>query len=419
LTVDRELAVHISRRGETAPVGRLWTRIRGGRESASFEYTADWLARPDRFAIDPELPLTAGAFHTERALFNAFTDPAPDRWGQTLLRRSERARAQVEGTAPRTLVSVDFLTLVDDATRLGALRFRDAGSDAFLTAGTRPIPPFVQLGRLLGASNRVVDDEETSDDLALLLAPGTSLGGARPKASVLDRDKHLAIAKFPKRDDEWPITRWEAAMLTMARDAGIDVPDHRLEIVLKKPVLLSRRFDRAGEHRIPFMSALTALGATDGETRSYLDIADALRQLGSSPKRDLEQLWRRMVFNILISNTDDHLRNHGFLHDGQGWRLSPAYDLNPMPIDVRPRVHALAIDAADPSASLDHARSVARSFGLADPASRAVVAEVARSVRRWHGAAAAVGLSKRQIERMSSAFEHADLAAAIRLSGLT
>lgn len=273
----------------------------------------------------------------------------------------------------------------------------------------------MQLGRLLGATNRIsADDGDADDALALLLAPGTSLGGARPKASILDRDQQLAIAKFPKRDDEWPITRWEAAALAMARDAGIDVPEHRLEVVLKKPVLLLRRFDRAGGQRIPFMSALTALGATDGESRSYLDLANVLRQIGSAPKRDLEQLWRRMVFNILVSNTDDHLRNHAFLHDGNGWRLSPAYDLNPMPVDVRPRVHALAIDAEDPSASLDHARSVARSFGLTAPASRLVISEVARSVRRWRTTVAAAGLSKRQLERMASAFEHADLEAAGR-----
>lgn len=413
--MDRELTVHISRRGETTLVGRLWPRSRGARESASFEYAAAWLAQRDSFAIDPELPLTSGAFHTERPLFNAFTDPAPDRWGQMLMRRAERARARSEGRAPRTLTNVDFLTLVDDATRLGALRFRDPGSNEFLTTGTAPIPPFLQLGRLLGASNRVTAEDEDADDaLALLLVPGTSLGGARPKASILDRDKQLAIAKFPKRDDEWPITRWEAATLAMARSAGIDVPTHRLEVVLKKPVLLLRRFDRAGAHRIPFMSALTALGAQDGEPRSYLDIANVLRQIGSSPKHDLEQLWRRMVFNILVSNTDDHLRNHAFLHDGKGWRLSPAYDLNPMPIDVRPRVHALAIDAEDPSASLDHARSVARSFGLTGPASRSVIAEVAKSTRRWRTAAAAAGLSKGQIERMSSAFEHADLVSAGR-----
>jgi serine/threonine-protein kinase HipA len=409
--MDRELTVHLSQRGETTLVGRLWTRSRGARESASFEYAAEWLARPG-FAIDPDLPLTAGAFHTERPLFNAFTDPAPDRWGQTLLRRSERARARAEARTPRTLTSVDFLILVDDATRLGALRFREQGPDTFLTTGTRPIPPLVQLGRLLGVTSRILDDQETDDDLALLLAPGTSLGGARPKASILDRDKHLAIAKFPKRDDEWPIPRWEAATLAMARKAGIDVPAHRLELVLKKPVLIERRFDRAGTQRIPYMSALTALGARDGELRSYLDIANVLRQIGSSPKHDLEQLWRRMVFNILVSNTDDHLRNHAFLHDGNGWRLSPAYDLNPMPIDVRPRVHALAIDADDPTGSLELARSVAASFNLTARASRAVISDVGRSVRRWRTAAAAAGLSKAQIERMSSAFEHADLEAA-------
>jgi serine/threonine-protein kinase HipA len=412
--MNRELAVHVSLRGETTLVGRLWARVRGARESASFEYATDWLARSDRFAIDPELPLTRGPFHTERRLFNAFTDPAPDRWGQTLMRRAERARARADGRAPRTLLSSDFLTLVDDATRLGALRLREGDSNEFLTTGSAPIPPFVELGRLLGASNRVIDDDESAEDLALLLAPGTSLGGARPKASILDRDRQLAIAKFPSRDDDWPITRWEAAALGMARSAGIDVPVYRLEVVLRKPVLISQRFDRKRAHRVPFMSALTALAARDGEARSYLDIADVLRQIGSSPKLDLEQLWRRMVFNILVSNVDDHLRNHGFLHDGDGWRLAPAYDLNPVPVDVRPRIHSLALDADDPSASLDRARSVARSFGLTAAASRSVIAEVARSVRRWRSAAAAAGLSKRDIERMATAFEHEDLASAER-----
>jgi serine/threonine-protein kinase HipA len=412
--MDRDLAVDISQYGAISRLGRLWTRTRGARESASFEYATEWLGRADSFPIDPELPLTAGPFHTERPLFNVFTDPAPDRWGQTLMRRAERASARAEGRVPRTLLSVDFLPLVDDATRLGALRFRDVGSDGYLTTGTAPIPPFMQLGRLLGASNRVTDDEATDEDLALLLAPGTSLGGARPKASILDRDGRLAIAKFPKRDDEWPITRWEVATFAMARDAGIEVPAHRLEVVLRKPVLVSVRFDRLGKDRIPYMSALTALGARDGESRSYLDIADVLRQIGSSPKIDLEQMWRRMVFNILVSNTDDHLRNHAFLHDGDGWRLSPAFDLNPVPVDVRPRVHALAIDADDPSASLDHARSVASSFGLTASAARSTIVDVARSTRRWRSVAATVGLSKAQVERMATAFEHDDLASALR-----
>ena len=207
--------------------------------------------------------------------------------------------------------------------------------------------------RLLSATNRIIDDKETDEDLQLILAPGTSLGGARPKASVRDKDGHLLIAKFPRKDNEWPVTRWEAATMALAEAAGVEVSPWRLQLVLKKPVLMARRFDRREGHRIPYMSALTALEASDNEPRSYLEIAEFLRREGSRVNEDLRQLWRRIVFNMLVSNTDDHLRNHGFLRDPNGWRLAPAYDLNPMPTDVKPRIHALAIDEFDGTASLD------------------------------------------------------------------
>src|SRR6188474_2957751 len=223
-------------------VGRLWARARSGRESASFEYDAAWLARPGAFSLDPELALGAGQFHTDRPLFNAFTDPAPDRWGQTLLRRNERMRARAEGRAARALLSFDMLVLVDDETRLGALRFRDPTAGEFLTVGQRRVPPLVELPRLLRATNRVIAGDESDDDLALLLAPGTSLGGARPKASVRDTKGNLAIAKFPSPQDDWPMTRWEAATLTMAASAGVNVPRRQLVMVLKKPVLIVERF---------------------------------------------------------------------------------------------------------------------------------------------------------------------------------
>jgi serine/threonine-protein kinase HipA len=358
--------------------------------------------------------LGAGRFHTERALFDAFTDPAPDRWGQTLLRRYERARARTEGRAARTLYAVDFLTLVDDGTRLGALRFREGDADTFLTSGGR-VPPLVQLPRLLRATAAILDDEDSDEDLALLLAPGTSLGGARPKASVRDHDGRLAIAKFPARDDDWPVTRWEAATLAMADAAGIEVPPRRLATVLGKPVLVIQRFDRDGDRRIPYMSSLTALAARDGEVRSYLELADVLRATGSGVRRDLAQLWRRLLFNMLVSNTDDHLRNHGFLREPGGWRLSPAFDLNPAPVDVRPRVHAMAIDETDQTGSLEIVRAVAPSFGLKPGEVRTIVQEVAGPVSRWRGFAGECGITRRQLDRMSTAFEHDDLAAAEKL----
>jgi len=413
--MERELLVYVDRAGAPVLAGRLWARVRAAKESGSFEYDASWLDRRDAFALDPELPLARGAFHTGRPLFNAFTDPAPDRWGQTLMRRNERARARREKRQPRTLFTVDFLTLVDDETRLGALRFRDAAGDAFLSATGRRVPPVIELPRLLSATGRIVDERETDEDLLLVLAPGTSLGGARPKASVRDRDGHLLVAKFPRKDDEWSVTRWEATALALAKKAGIDVPRWRLETILKKPVLMLRRFDRARSGRLPFMSALTAVQGTDGEARSYLDVVDAIRREGSRVDEDLRELWRRMVFNILVSDTDDHLRNHGFLRDGAGWRLAPAYDLNPMPVDVRPRVHALAIDESDTTASFDTALAVAPAFGIARVGdARAIGKRVAGAVAKWRTVAAEQGIGRVEIERMASAFEHDDLQSALR-----
>jgi serine/threonine-protein kinase HipA len=361
--------------------------------------------------VDPELPLGRGQFHTAQPLFRAFTDPAPDRWGQSLLRRAERARARQEGRVPRTLTGIDFLSLVDDQTRLGALRFQDAKDvgSGFLSKGKNPVPPLIALPKLLAATQRLIDDEESDEDLALVLAPGTSLGGARPKASVLGGDGRLMVAKFPRKDDDWPVTRWEAVTLALAAAAGLRVPASRLELVLRRPVLLLERFDRLGAARVPFMSAMTALSANDNEAHSYLEVVDALRREGARVSEDLGQLWRRLVFNILVSNTDDHLRNHGLLRDDVGWRLAPAYDLNPTPTDVRPRVQALAITEVDATSSLETALEVAPSFGISNKDARTIAGEVGRAVRPWRSVAAKFGLKPRDLDRMESAFHHRDL----------
>lgn len=417
--MERELDVFIDLFGETVPVGRLWTRAKGARQTASFEYAADWLARPLAFSLDPELPLTRAPFHKAAGLFNAFTDPAPDRWGRNLLGRRELRQARAEARPPRTLMDVDYLTLVEDETRLGALRFADPAATVtrtFLATSERPIPPLIQLGRLLAAAGRVIMDTDNDDDLRLLLAPGASLGGARPKASVRDADGRLMIAKFPSPTDDWPIPRWEAATMTLAGMAGIDIPTSRLETVARRPVFIMDRFDRtAGGGRRPFRSALTALGASDGDLRSYMELADPLRQDGARPAEDAVELWRRMVFNVLVSNTDDHLCNHGYLREPGGWRLAPAYDLNPMPVDVKPRHHALTLDETDDEASLDTCLSVAGAFGLKQPQAKAIAGAVGEAVSHWRAVAAASGLTGAQVERMASAFDHADLAGALAL----
>lgn len=414
--MDRQVVVHVDLAGTPVPAGRLWVRVRRGKESASFEYDPRWLGHPGRFSLEPALALGPGPFHTPagKSLFGALGDSAPDRWGRVLIRRAERRRAERAGETPRTLGEFDYLLRVDDEARQGALRLAETEGGPFLASGgaTR-IPPLIELPRLLSAAANVIDETDSDEDLRLLLAPGSSLGGSRPKASIRERDGRLALAKFPHRDDEIDTVRWEATALALAQRAGLSVPDWRLEVVTDRPVLILRRFDRSASTRVPFLSAMSMLGADDHQTRSYLELVDALRRHGAAPTEDLRALWRRIVFSILISNTDDHLRNHAFLYDGtDGWRLAPAYDLNPVPVDIKPRVLATAIDLDDGRASLDLARSVADHFGLNDGEARSIAREVGEAVSGWRREAARHGLPATAIDRMASAFEHSDLAAA-------
>jgi serine/threonine-protein kinase HipA len=417
--MDRETLVYVDLDGGSHLMGRLWARVRKNKESATFEYDHAWLQHPARFSLEPALQLGPGPFHTpaDAPMFGAIGDSAPDRWGRALMRRMERRRAEREGGGPpRTLQEIDFLLLVDDEARQGALRFAEREGGPFLREeGLKRIPLLVELPKLLAAAEHVIEEKDTEEDLRLLFAPGSSLGGARPKASVIEKDGHLAIAKFPRKDDEINTVVWEAVALALAKKAGITVPAAHVETVAKKPVLLLRRFDRNGKRRIPFLSAMSMLGSKDNDTRSYLEIVDALRQHGAEPKADMEALWRRLVFNILISNTDDHLRNHGFLYAGrEGWRLSPAYDLNPVPTDIKPRILATAINEDDNTASLALALEVAGYFELDAARARKIAAEVGNVVARWRDEAARHGLGKAEIYRMMSAFEHEDLGTARR-----
>ena len=414
--METEVLVYVDIAGTPHLAGRLWARVRKGRESATFEYDSGWLEYADRFSLEPALTLGPGPFHTPsgKPLFGTIGDSAPDRWGRVLMRRAERRRAERAGETLRTLMEIDYLLMVDDEARQGALRFATQEGGLFLAGGEAArIPPLIDLPRLLSAAEHVVGDTDSDEDLRLLLAPGSSLGGARPKASVRDRDGHLAIAKFPHQDDEVNTVLWEAVALRLAANAGIPVPEWRIERVMDKPVLLLRRFDRVRGQRIPFLSAMSMLGASDNEPHSYLEFVDALRRYGASPKRDMHALWRRIVFNILISNTDDHLRNHAFIYAGpDGWRLAPAYDLNPVPTDIKPRVLSTTIDLDDGSASLDLAMSVVQYFELDEGKARTIAAEVGRAVVEWRTDAAHMGLTQTEIDRMASAFEHEDLKAA-------
>jgi serine/threonine-protein kinase HipA len=417
--MEKEVLVYVDLEGAPHRVGRLWARMRKDRETATFEYDKTWLSHPERFSLEPALRLGPGPFYTSsgKPLFGAVGDSAPDRWGRALMRRAERRRSEREGQTPRTLHEIDYLLRVDDEARQGALRFAEREGGPFLAEyGPQKIPPLIELPRLLSAAERALSDADTEEDLRLLLAPGSSLGGARPKASVRDRDGQLAIAKFPSQEDEVKTVLWEAVALTLGANAGIPVPEWRIENVADQPVLLLHRFDRERGMRKPFLSAMSMLDAKDHEAHSYLEFVDILRQHGAAPKEDMHALWRRIVFSILISNTDDHLRNHGFLWDGPaGWRLSPAYDLNPVPTDIKPRILATAIDLEDGTASLELALEVASYFELHTDEAHNIAAQVGQAVATWRKEAAKLGLAVREIDRMASAFEHDDLKAALAL----
>ena len=406
---SKEVIVSISLGGEDVHVGKLWFHVRGGRESTTFEYDKKWLEHPERFSLEPALNLTEGAFHTKQGIniFGAIGDSAPDRWGRVLMRRAEAIRAKSQNTLPSTLFEIDYLLGVSDEARQGALRFSiPQDENVFLAPKQKTsIPPLIDLPNLLSATERFIEDNESAADLRLLLAPGSSLGGTRPKASVRDKDGSLAIAKFPRKDDEFNVVIWETVALTLAKKSGIEVPLYRLETILKKPVLIIKRFDRRDGERIPFLSAMSMISALENEQHSYLEMAYALAQNGAAPKEDMAELWRRIVFTIMISNTDDHLRNHAFIYERyKGWRLSPAYDLNPTPIEIKPRILTTAIDFYDTSASLETALSVVKEFRLKKEDALQIIKEVRSAVMQWREVASEFGLSKRECDTMSSAF---------------
>ncbi|HEV2999178.1 MAG TPA: HipA domain-containing protein [Solirubrobacteraceae bacterium] len=407
---DGPVEVFVEIGGERLLAGRLWAHRRRGAESATFRYEVSYLAQKSAYALDPALPLVEGSQQTPlgRAMFGAFSDCAPDRWGRRLINRAEEHRVREAGTgAERNFGEADYLLRVRDDLRQGALRFRDPHTKDWLATESDGVPHLLELPALLSASERMERDEATAAELRTLLRGGSSLGGTRPKAHVLDANGCVAIAKFPSPvADEWDVMRWEALALRLARRAGVDAARAQLHEVDGRYVLLVDRFDRAGGRRVGYVSALTMLEAADGDQASYVDIAEAVEEHSPAAARDLRELWRRMVFGILIRNTDDHLRNHGFVRaDTAGWSLSPAFDVNPDPSPGIARL-ATSIDGRTDEARVDVALEVADVFRLSDDEARDVLREVGAATAGWRDLAAELSLPAVEIDRMAAAFDH-------------
>lgn len=393
--------VHIDWRGETHLVGLLYPAGRGS--GVTFEYDRTWLARPDAFAIDPtSLPLQRNAHHRP-GLFGALQDCGPDRWGRVLIDRAVRKKLLQQ----RPYRDIDYVLALDDFSRIGGLRFRTEAEGPFLAAVKKLLPPVVRLNALICATDAIHNQTETADDLRFLLREGSPLGGARPKSAVLLANGSLGIAKFPKPDDKRDIAAGEILALSLARAAGITTAEHSLVAVGARNVAVITRFDRAGAVRLPFVSAATLLGLASSELGSYTQLADGIRRFGHNVAGDLGELWRRMIFSLLASNFDDHLRNHGFLMREAGhWSLSPAYDINPVPEIDRVHITQTAISENLAEPSVEEALAVAARFGLKASAAKSILREVFTTVADWRPLGGRLRIKKGVLNVYESAFEN-------------
>lgn len=400
-------------------MGTLFAAPARGKEIFSFEYDLAWLKSGNAQVLDPSLQLFQGPQYlaAEKPDFGIFLDSAPDRWGRLLMNRREAQVGRAEGRAPHPLHESDYLLGVYDGHRMDALRFRFDSNGPFLDDNDEfASPPWTSLRELEHASLQIecadaYEDVHYAQWLRLLIVPGSSIGGARPKAGVRDEQEHLWIAKFPSRGDTYDLGAWEYLAHKIARDAGITTSDAcARKFNTPYSTFLTKRFDRTdtGE-RLHFASALTLLGRSDGDSAEhgagYLEMAELLMQNGAQPEQDLEQLWRRIVFSVCISNTDDHLRNHGFLLKPKGWILSPAYDMNPVP-------HGdgltLNISDSDNAQDLGLAREAAAYFRIKAPRAKSIITEIVTAVRQWRKVAAECGIPAGDQARMQRAFRIAD-----------
>jgi len=411
--VSKELEVWLD--CDLCPMQRLGT-LAHDRGQVRFHYDRAWLSQQDiAFAVDPQLSLDAGPFFPkpEAGNFGIFLDSSPDRWGQTLMRRREALQARDERRVARTLYSWDFLLGVQDVTRQGALRFRFRDAEAFLADEALAAPPVTSLAELAAIAGELtrkdIDDlDRLRRWLAVLVAPGASLGGARPKANFRDREGALWIAKFPAHDDDRDIGAWEAVAWWLARQAGIDMPEAKAEQLGRggRHTFCVRRFDRAagaeGRRRF-YASAMTLLGKDTSEGTSYLELAEFLARRGDPGhlQADLEQLFRRVAFNVAVGNRDDHLRNHGFILEARGWRLAPAFDVNP---NIDKAEHVLNIDDADNRPSLETVLATAPFYRLSLARAREIVGSVVDVVAGWEAVARRAGIARAEIAITASAF---------------
>lgn len=404
------LEVHIDWQGETHHVGNLFSAERG--TSVSFEYAPEWVRRIGSFAIDPTLlPLQQGVRHSV-TLFGAMQDCGPDRWGRLLIERAVRKKV----LSQKPYREIDYVLALDDHSRIGALRFRVGSGEPFLAAARGVIPPLVRLGALLRATDAIHSETETAQDLCFLLGEGSPLGGARPKSAVALGDGTLALAKFPKPDDTRDIGAGEILALQLARHAGIQTVESQLVAVGSQSVAVIHRFDRILGNRIPFLSASSLLALASGEPGSYTMIADAIRQFGDEVTSDLRELWRRMIFSLLASNHDDHLRNHGFLMRAPGrWGLSPAYDINPVPEMDRARINKTPITDENEEPCIEVALSVASRFGLKVPEAKDILREVFTATSAWRNTGRQLRINATTLDAYTTAFENPHRHEAARL----
>ena len=393
-------------------MGILYVNSLKGGESYSFEYDREWLKKTSlKITLDPELmPYSGRQYPFGKAIFGLFSDSSPDRWGRVLMNKRERILAGKEGRKPAKLYDSDYLLGVYDETRLGGIRFKTEPNGAFLSDDKETAaPPWTSL-RTLEEASRNFENEDTALSekwLNQLIRPGSSLGGARPKATVMDPKEQLWIAKFPSKNDENDSGAWEMVTHDLAEICGLHVPEAKLEKFSNLgSTYLVKRFDRILNKRVHFASAMTLLGKTDGTSAadgtSYLDIAAFIKSYGAQPKRDLIELWKRIVFNMAVSNTDDHLRNHAFIFTENGWELSPLYDVNPIPYGDE---LSLNVDEEDNSINIDLAIEASVRFGISETDATTYAKDILTIVKEnWEKRATALGLSRRLIEEMRPAF---------------
>ena len=393
-------------------MGSLYVNVIKGGESYSFEYDKGWLKKTGlTLTLDPELmPYSGRQYPTGKNIFGLFADASPDRWGRVLMNKRERILVEKEGRKPSKLYDSDYLLGVYDETRMGGIRFKVNPEGPFLSDDKETAaPPWATLRTLEEASRNFENDETglTEKWLNQLIKPGSSLGGARPKATVVDTKDQLWIAKFPSKNDENDTGAWEIVAHDLAALCGLNVPEAKLEKFSPLgSTFLIKRFDRLGSKRVHFASAMTLLvkkdGASAADGSSYLDIAAFIKSYGAQPKKDLIELWKRIVFNMAVTNTDDHLRNHAFILTDKGWILSPLYDVNPVPYGDE---LSLNVDEDDNSISIDLAVQTAVKFGISKSDAEAVAEDILQIVRdNWERTAAGYALTRRQIEEMRPAF---------------